>query len=495
MTDAATPTAATPTNGPISSIERRRVGVVIIGGGPGGYVAGIRCGQLGLDAVVIDDRPLGGTCLNVGCIPSKALIHAADELARITAATGPPSLGISVGEASIDLAATKAWKDGIVRRLNDGVGTVLAAAGTEVIDGRASLTDGKTVEVVRSGADAGDRLVIEADHVVIATGSESVELPFLPFDERVLSSTGALDLTEVPRALAIVGGGYIGVELGTAFAKLGTHVTIVEMEDQLLPQYDRELVRPVARRLGELDVTVRTGTRATGLGDDGLAVEGADGAETVPADKVLVTVGRRPMTAGLGLERLVVTMDGPAIAVDDRCQTSMRGVWAIGDVTGEPMLAHRAMRQGEVVAEAIAGESAAFDARAIPAIVFSDPEIVTVGLGPDEASSAGAGEVVVGRFPLAANGRAMTLDDDAGFVRVVARADNHVVVGIQAVGPAVAELASTFGLAIEMGSRLEDIAGTIHAHPTLGEAFHEAALVALGHPIHIARRTKGAARS
>ncbi len=468
-------------------------------------MAGIRCGQLGVEAVVIDDQPLGGTCLNVGCIPSKALIHAADELAALTAAADPVThgigaLGIRAAEVSIDLATTRAWKDGIVRRLNDGVGTVLAAAGTEVIAGRARFLDGKTVEVIPAGADAGHRLVIEAEHVVIATGSAPIALDAVPFGTgpvgpEVLSSTGALDLTEVPRSLAVVGGGYIGLELGTAFAKLGAHVTIVELAERVLPQYDRELTRPVERRLADLDVTVLAGTRATGLTAEGLAIEGPDGPAVVGADKVLVTVGRRPMTDGLGLDELVVTMDGQggmaAITVDDRCQTSMRNVWAIGDVTGEPMLAHRAMRQGEVVAEAIAGRPIAFDNHAIPAIVFTDPEVVTVGFDPDRAREVVGGsgaEIVVGRFPLTANGRAMTLADEVGFVRVVARADNHLVVGIQAVGSAVAELASGFGLAIEMGARLEDIAGTIHAHPTLGEAFGEAALVALGHPIHIARR-------
>ncbi|MGI9613852.1 MAG: dihydrolipoyl dehydrogenase [Acidimicrobiales bacterium] len=470
--------------------------MVIIGGGPGGYVAGIRCGQLGVPAIVVDDQPLGGTCLNVGCIPSKALIHAADEFARIAEAANSSTVGISVGQPAIDLAATVGWKDGIVDQLNRGVGSLLAAVGTEVITGRATMVDGKTCDVALAGD--GGRVLIQADDVVIATGSSSISLPALPFDgDRVISSTDALALDEVPSSIAVVGGGYIGLELGTAFAKLGTKVTVVEAEDRVLPAFDVELTRPVSKRLAELDIDVMTSTRALRVADDssdeasgangnGLVVAGEDGDElAVPADKILVTVGRKPNTAGLGLGGLGLTTDRGAIVVDERGHTSMRRVWAIGDVTGEPMLAHRAMKQGEIVAEAIAGGPSVFDARAIPAIVFTDPEVVVVGEAPDEAER-NHGELVVGRFPLAANGRTMTLASPAsGVVRVVARASDHLVVGIQAVGPAVAELSAAFGLAMEMGATLEDIAGTIHAHPTVGEAFHEAALTALGHPLHM----------
>jgi len=480
-----------------AGVDRRTTGVLIIGGGPGGYVAGIRCGQLGLPAIVVDDQPLGGTCLNVGCIPSKALIHAADEFARLVSASatsptgGASRLGISAASPAIDLAATVDWKDGIVEQLNRGVGSLLSAVGTDVVVGRATMVDGKTCDVAL--ADGGGRLLIHADDVVIATGSTAVALPSLPFGGDVISSTEALALTEIPTSLVIVGAGYIGLELGTAFAKLGSNVTIVEAEDRILPLFDTELTRPVAGSLAALGVNVLKSTRAVGFqGGDaanrGLLVRrggGESGELLIPADKVLVTVGRKPNTAGLGLDGLGLSTDGGAIAVDDRCHTSMRRVWAIGDVTGEPMLAHRAMRQGEIVAEAIAGEPSVFDPRAIPAIVFTDPEIVTVGADPAEAERE-HGEVVVGRFPLAANGRILTLAvSSTGLVRVVARASDHLVVGVQAVGPAVAELAAAFGLAMEMGATLEDVAGTIHAHPTVGEGLHEAALAALGHPLHI----------
>jgi dihydrolipoamide dehydrogenase len=283
----------------------------------------------------------------------------------------------------------------------------------------------------------------------------------------------------------VVGGGYIGLELGTAFAKLGAKVTIVEALPRILAQYDAELVRPVSRRLAALGIDVLVGAKARGLSSkgDALLVETADGKDRkIAADKVLVTVGRRPVTDGWGLEEIDLDMNGRFIRIDDRCRTSMRGIYAIGDVTGEPMLAHRAMAQGEMVAEIVAGHRRNWDKRAIPAICFTDPELVTAGLSPEEAKA--QGEIKIGQFPFSANGRAMTRQGEDGFVRVVARADNHLVLGIQAVGQGVSELSAAFGLALEMGARLDDIAGTIHAHPTQGEAFQEAALKALGLALH-----------
>ena len=458
--------------------------LLVIGGGPGGYIAAIRAGQLGLDTVIVEKRKLGGTCLTIGCIPSKALIHAAEEFDKAShMATGASPLGITVAKPTLDLARTIAWKDGIVGRLNSGVAGLLKKARVKIVGGTARFRDGKTVEVeTETGLQ-----VIRAEAVIVATGSAPVELPFLPFGGPVISSTEALALTSLPKALAIVGAGYIGLELGMAFAKFGTAVTVVEAETRILPQYDAELTRPVAKRLGELGVEVLTGAKAKGLGpkNDGLIVETAAGADRrVAADRILVTVGRRPVTEGWGLEELGLDMDGRFLRIDDRCRTSMRGIYAIGDVTGEPMLAHRAMAQGEMVAEIVAGHARSWDKRAIAAVCFTDPEIVTVGLSPDAARATGI-EIKTGQFPFTANGRAMTMLGEAGFVRVVARADNHLVLGIQAVGQGVSELAAAFGLALEMGARLEDIAGTIHAHPTQGEGFQEAALKALGHALHI----------
>lgn len=458
--------------------------LLVIGAGPGGYVCAIRAGQLGLDTVIVEKGKPGGTCLNVGCIPSKAVIHAADEYFKLTHfASGNDPLGISLSNPALDFKKTVAWKDGIVGRLNTGVAGLLKKAGVKSIQGLARFRDGKTVEVE---TETGTQL-IKAETIVIATGSVPVELPFLPFGGNVISSTEALALQSVPDRLAVIGGGYIGLELGTAFAKLGAKVTIVEAQSAILPLYDKDLIRPVAKRLEELGFDVLTNAKAKGLSStgDGLVIETAQGSEkTIPADKVLVTVGRKPMMEGWGFEEIDLDRSGPFIRIDDKCHTSMRGIYAIGDVTGEPMLAHRAMAQGEMVAEIIAGNRRSWDRRSIPAVCFTDPEIVSVGLSPDEARNQKA-EIKIGLFPFKANGRAMTLQNEDGFVRVVARADNHLVLGIQAVGAGVSELSAAFSLALEMGARLEDIAGTIHAHPTQSEGFQEAALKALGHALHI----------
>jgi dihydrolipoamide dehydrogenase len=285
----------------------------------------------------------------------------------------------------------------------------------------------------------------------------------------------------------VVGAGYIGLELGVAYRKLGAEVTVIEALQQVLPAYDAELTRPVATSLRQLGITVHLGCTVQGMDDAGKRVRMRDAKGTehaVDADQVLVAIGRRPRTDGWGLERLQLDMDGRYIKVDGQCRTSMRNVWAIGDVTGEPMLAHRASAQGEMVAEIIGGARRHFEPAAIPAVVFTDPEVVTVGLLPDDAAGAGL-DCIHAQFPFTANGRALTLEAGEGFVRVVARRDNHLIVGWQAVGRDVSELAAAFGQSMEMGARLEDIAGTIHAHPTLGEAVQEAALRALGHALHI----------
>lgn len=445
--------------------------LLIIGAGPGGYVCAIRAGQLGLDIIIVDEAAPGGTCLNVGCIPSKALIHAAEEFHRITAVNDGP-LGIQAKAPQIDLAQTVAWKDGIVKRLNTGVSGLMKKAGARFVQGRARFLDGKTVVV---SGDDGER-EIRAEHIVIASGSAPVELPFLPFGGEILSSTEALALTEVPDSLAVVGGGYIGLELGTAFAKLGSKVTVVEAADRILPSYDKALTAPVAKRLAALGVTVMTGAKAQGFAEGVLQTDQGE----IAADKVLVTVGRRPRTAGIGVEELALTLDGPFIKIDKTCQTSMRGIYAIGDVTGEPMLAHRAMAQGEMVAEHIAGHAVEWDKRAIPAVCFTDPELVTCGALPGEIEGTKSSE-----FPFMANGRAMTCEREDGFIRVVWRESDHAIVGIQAVGAQMSELSAAFSLAIEMGACLEDIAATIHAHPTQSEGLQEACLRALGHALHI----------
>ena len=457
--------------------------VLIIGAGTGGYVAGIRCGQLGLDTVLVDGSDgLGGTCLNVGCIPSKAIIHAASKFETVAKAAGDGTLGITASDPAIDLSKTVEWKDGIVRKLNNGVAALLKKAKVKVIKGWATFQDAKTCRVETEDGP----ITISAEHVILATGSEPVELPFLPFGGDVISSTEALSLDAVPGKLVVVGGGYIGLELGIAYRKLGAQVAIVEMAERILPLYDKALTDPVMKWLTDHGVEMHLGARAGGFGDGKLSITTKDGEPLqLDADKVLVTVGRRPRTSGWGLENMGVAMAGPFVKIDDRCATSMKNVWAVGDLTGEPMLAHKGSAQGEIVAEIIAGHDKRFDPVTIAAVCFTEPEIVSAGLGPLDV--AGRDDVITSVFPLAAIGRALAIEagEDGGFVRVLASKTDHRLLGVQAVGQHVAELSNSFAQMLEMGALLEDVAGVIHVHPTLGEAFHEASLRALGHAIHI----------
>jgi dihydrolipoamide dehydrogenase len=466
-------------------METLQTTLLIIGGGPGGYVAAIRAGQLGIATTLIEGDQLGGTCLNIGCIPSKALIHAAEAFHQTCHYADKSPLGIQVDAPRIELAQTVRWKDGIVRRLTQGVAALLKKNGVNVIKGWARVVDGKTVEVQPANAAAAQRIVCE--HLLLATGSSELALPGLPFGGRVISSTQALSPTVLPKRLVVVGAGYIGLELGTVYRKLGAEVTVVEALERILPIYDDELVKPVAQSLRKLGVQVLLGCKVQGLNAAGDAVQlsNANGEiSELPADQVLVAIGRTPRSQGFGLESLLLDMNGRAVKIDDQCRTSMRNVWAIGDLAGEPMLAHRAMAQGEMVAEIIAGKRRHFAPTAIAAVCFTDPEIVVAGQTPQQAALAGL-DCIQASFPFAANGRAMTLEAGDGFVRVVARRDNHLIVGWQAVGVGVSELSTAFSHSLEMGACLEDVAATIHAHPTLGEAVQEAALRALGHALHI----------
>ncbi len=458
--------------------KTQRPKVLIIGGGPGGYVAAIRAGQLGLETVLVEAEKPGGTCLVRGCIPSKAIIHAAalfEDAMRASGGTG--HLGIKLASApTLDLAETMRWKDGVVDKLTGGVATLLRRAHVTTLKGWARFADAKSCTV-----ETADGLVkIEPEHVILATGSLPVALPSLPFGGAILSSTEALDLKALPRTLAVVGAGYIGLELGIAFSKLGVRVALVEAAERILPLYDEALTRPVADWLHRHDVELHLQAKALGTSTRGLDIETALGDRfAIPAEKILVTVGRKPNVDGWGLENMAIEMDGRFIRIDERCATSTRNVWAIGDVTGEPMLAHRASAQGEMVAEIIAGKRRRFDPAAIPAICFTEPEIVAVGLDkPGE-------EHVVGQFPFMANGRALSMDAGEGFVRTIAERNSGRIMGIQGVGKHISELAGEFVTLIEMGATLEDVAGIIHAHPTLGEAMHESALKALGHAIHV----------
>ena len=473
-------------------METQQTTLLIIGGGPGGYVAAIRAGQLGVATTLVEGEQLGGTCLNIGCIPSKALIHAAEAFHQTSHFAGNSPLGIHVQAPRIDVAQTVRWKDAVVRRLTGGVAALLKKNGVKVIKGWARVVDGKTVEVTPQAPTAGANsdaapLRIACEHLLLAAGSTEVTLPGLPFGARVISSTQALSPSVLPKRLLVVGAGYIGLELGIAYRKFGVEVSVVEALDRILPLYDDELTKPVAASLRKLGVQLHLNCKVQGLNAAGDAVRVADAQGKVselPADQVLVAIGRTPRTQGWGMESLLLDMAGRAVKIDDQCRTSMRNVWAIGDLTGEPMLAHRAMAQGEMVAEIIAGKKRRFAPNAIAAVCFTDPELVVVGLSPQQSEKSGL-DCIQASFPFAANGRAMTLESSDGFVRVVARRDNHLIVGWQAVGVGVSELSTAFSYAIEMGACLEDVAGTIHAHPTLGEAVQEAALRALGQALHI----------
>ena len=461
--------------------------VLVVGGGPGGYVAAIRAGQLGLDTVLVEGDRAGGTCLIRGCIPSKALIHAASHFAAMAEASHAPRFGISLTTPpQLDMVQTAAWKEGVVDRLNKGVEGLLKRAKVKLVHGWATFSDAKTCTVQT----AEGPVEIKAETVILATGSIPVELPFMPFGGDVMSSTEALLLDKLPERLVVVGAGYIGLELGSAFRKFGSDVTIVEAAGSILPQYDAQLVKPVQDWLAKAGVKLHLGAKAVGVdtaGGHGLRIETADGESLVlPADKILVTVGRRPNTKGWGLEAMGLDMAGPFVKVDDQCRTAMRGVYAIGDLVGEPMLAHKASAQGEMVAEIIAGKPRKFDHAAIAAVCFTEPEIVSIGLAPGDTAPGGE-ETITGVFPLQASGRALSMDagGDGGFVRVTARKSDHRILGVQAVGAHVSELSAEFALALSMGASIEDIAGTIHVHPTLSEGFHEASLRVLGHAIHV----------
>ncbi|HIC96225.1 TPA: dihydrolipoyl dehydrogenase [Candidatus Bipolaricaulota bacterium] len=484
--------------------------LLIIGSGPGGYVAAIRAAQLGKEVILVEQDRLGGVCLNVGCIPSKTLIHAANLYHKIPELS---SLGISVTDLRLDLGSLRAWKEGIVERLREGIAKLLKANGVMMVQGRASFISREEVRV-----EGLEGQTIGFTHCILAAGSRPLELPGLEFDhELVLDSTDALalELEEVPEALLVVGGGYIGLELGTLYAKLGSKVTVVEMMDRLLPGTPSpgELVRPVERRLRELGVEILLKAKAKGLrrgrsgsgGGGELVVETPEGEERLEAEKILQAVGRRPNTAGLGLEKAEVRLtEGGFIEVDGQLRTANPRIFAIGDLVGPPMLAHKASHEGLIAAEAVAsaglsgsrsgpglGPSAPF--RAIPAVIFSDPEIAYVGLSEAEAKAQGRA-VLVGRFPFAALGRAVAMGETEGFVKIIADARSRAVLGVEIVGPEASNLIGEAALAVETGATLEDLARTVHPHPTLPEGLMEAARAALERPIHILLRRKGPKR-
>jgi dihydrolipoamide dehydrogenase len=444
-------------------------------------VCAIRAAQLGQDVVVVDANRYGGTCLAKGCIPSKALIHMAGVYAGMRAAHDAEDMGIRLEAApSLDMAGFQRWKNSVVEKLESGVEFLLRKHEVRALRGWARFEDGKTCSVETDDG----RIAVRAKHVVLATGSSPRELPGIPFSGRVLDSTAALDLDRVPERLLLVGAGYIGLELGIAFSRLGSHVTLVEAQDHILPGFDEELSRPIARWMEARGIEVHLAASIDLLSEHATGVEAtitdARGTARVAADYALINVGRVPAYEDCGFENLCLETSDNFIEIDERCRTSMRDVWAIGDVTGQPQLAHRASAQGRMVAELICGLRAETAPVAIPAVCFTEPEVISVGLNPAQARSAYE-SVGVSKYPFSGVGKAlaMNLPTDGTFLRIVYRADTHRILGVQAVGAKVSELANSFALALEMGAALEDVAETIHAHPTLGEAFMEAAQHAL----------------
>ncbi|MEZ5076318.1 MAG: dihydrolipoyl dehydrogenase [Solirubrobacterales bacterium] len=449
------------------------VDLLVVGAGPGGYVAAARAAELGREVVVVDregiEGGLGGACLRVGCIPSKALI----ELAHAYETTRDAGrAGLRVSGAEVDLGAFQDWRGEIVTKLEGGVGGLLRRHRVRYLVGEVSFS--RPDRAVVAFVD-GNSSFLEFKQAIVATGSRPLELSALPVDgERVLTATGALALTAVPPAMAIVGGGYIGLEIGTAFAKLGAKVTIVEALDQVLPTFAPSLVRPVLRSLENLGVDLRLGTLATGLDGDALVVTGADGEERIEAEKIVIAVGRTPNTDGLGLQTTGARLDDKGLVEVDERRLATPDIAAIGDVTAGPALAHKASAEAIVAAEALCGLPSAFEPLAIPAVVFTDPEIASVGMTLEEAKKAGL-DAVQAKGTLASNGRAATLDADDGFTQVVVDRAADRVVGVHMVGPHASELIAAGALATEMIASPADVFGTIHPHPTLSEGLHAAA--------------------
>ena len=463
--------------------------VLVIGGGPGGYVAAIRAAQHDLDVTLVEADAYGGTCLNDGCIPSKAFITAADVAHDAANAAG---MGIHA-DPTVDMAELAAWKDGVVDRLTSGVEKLCKANGVSLIEGTATFVDDHTARVAHGDTEQ-DPEFVAFEACVVATGSRPVEIPGFSFaDEHVWSSTDALAAETVPDELVVIGAGYIGMELSTMFAKIGADVTVVEMLDSALPAYDDDITRIVRSRAADLGVEFRFGEGASEWREAGagieVATETADGERAVyDADRVLVAVGRRPVTDTLGLDAIGLDPDDNGfLTTDDRTRTDLDHVYAVGDVAGEPMLAHKASAEGVVAAETIAGMSTTLDSQAIPAAVFTDPEIGTVGLTESEAVEAGY-DPIVGEMPMRASGRALTMNESEGFVRLVGDGDTGSLLGGQVVAPEASELIAEIGVAIELGATVDDVAETIHTHPTLSEATMEAAENAMEQAIHTLNR-------
>jgi len=464
---------------------------IVIGGGPGGYVCGIRLGQLKQKAVCIEMDSPGGVCLNWGCIPSKALISASHFYERLHGG-GAATMGVKASGVSLDPNQLQEWKGGIVKKLTGGVRTLLKANGTDYLQGRARLTGPKTVEVTLPD---GSKETLEATKgIVLATGASTIQLPTFPFDgKQIIGAKEAVSLREIPKRLLVIGGGIIGLELGMVYQAFGSELTVLEALPTILTGTDPDCAKVVERRIVKRGGKIHVGAKAQGFekqADGSVLVKADVGGkiESIPADVVLVAVGMRPNSKDAGFEAAGVTIDAKGFVPTDKLgKTNVPGIYAIGDISGPPLLAHKASKEGEVVAEVIAGHKAEKDWVAIAGAIFTDPEIATVGLTVEEAQKKGH-EVQVGKFPLAALGKAMAMGDTDGFVKVVADKKTRQVLGVHIVGIEASSMISEAALALEMAAFLEDLSLTVHPHPTLGEAIMEAAANAMGAAIHIQNR-------
>jgi dihydrolipoamide dehydrogenase len=472
--------------------------VVVIGSGPGGYVAAIRSAQLGFKTAIVEREALGGVCLNVGCIPSKAMITATHLLHK--AQHDFKTMGLNIqGGIDVDMKKLVSWKQSVCDKMSGGVNQLLKGNTVTILKGNAEFKNSKEIAVkTAAGTEA-----VSAKYFIVATGSRPIEIPGFPFDEKeICSSTGALAFDEIPKRVVVIGGGYIGLEISSYLRKLGTDVTVIEANTTLLHGVvDPECAQVVTRKLDKAGVNVKYGAKAKSQKKtkDGYEVtaevNGKD--EVYKADKILVTVGRRPNGDQSNLKAAGINVDQRGfVQVDAQRRTNVQNIFAIGDICGQPMLAHKASHEGVMVAEIISGMNRVYDAKTVPAVVFTDPEIAAAGMTEAECRAKGHNDLLIAKFPFAANGRAVSMTETDGFVKMIADKKSHVLLGVHIVGPEASNLISEAVLAIEMGARIEDLALSIHPHPTLGETMMEAAEATLGHAIHIIQKPlSGAGKS